>query len=357
MRERDTLARLGGDEFAVLLGECPLDQGVRIANQLRELVQDLPFIWEGRSFGVGVSIGLVPITETTGDLSSLMSAADSACFAAKERGRNRVYVYQPGDTDLRQRQEEMHWLTRLHQTLAHDRLCLYYQPIVPLGQSTTDGTRGEILLRLIDERGQVLLPGNFILAAERYNQMLAIDRWVVRSTLAALGNASPVCAPARYGINVSGQSLSNIEFLNFVTEELDRASIGPSQICFEVTETAAIANLAAAMNFISTLKEKGCCFALDDFGSGLSSFAYLKTLPVDFLKIDGRFVKDMVNDPIDCAMVEAIHRVGHLMGIKTIAESVENRAISEKLKAIGVDYVQGYAIAKPRPFLEMIEAL
>ena len=357
MRERDTLARLGGDEFAVLLGECPLDQGVRIANQLRELVQDLPFIWEDRSFGVGVSIGLVPITENTGDLSSLMSAADSACFAAKERGRNRVYVNQPDDTDLQQRQEEMHWLSRLHQTLAHDRLCLYYQPIVPLGQSITDGTRGEILLRLIDERGQVLLPGAFILAAERYNQMLAIDRWVVRSTLAALGNASPVSAPARYGINVSGQSLSNTEFLNFVTEELDRTSIGPSQICFEITETAAIANLAAAMNFISTLKDKGCCFALDDFGSGLSSFAYLKTLPVDFLKIDGRFVKDMVNDPIDCAMVEAIHRVGHLMGIKTIAESVENQAISDKLKVIGVDYVQGYAIAKPRPFLETIEAL
>ena len=357
MRERDTLARLGGDEFAVLLGECPLDQGVRIANQLRELVQDLPFIWEDRSFGVGVSIGLVPITETTGDLSSLMSAADSACFAAKDRGRNRVYVHQPDDTDLQQRQEEMHWLSRLHQTLAHDRLCLYYQPIVPLGQSTTDGTRGEILLRLIDERGQVLLPGAFILAAERYNQMLAIDRWVVRSTLAALGNASPVSAPTRYGINVSGQSLSNTEFLYFVTEELDRTSIGPSQICFEITETAAIANLAAAMNFISTLKDKGCCFALDDFGSGLSSFAYLKTLPVDFLKIDGRFVKDMVSDPIDCAMVEAIHRVGHLMGIKTIAESVESQAISEKLKAIGVDYVQGYAIAKPRPFLEMIEAL
>ncbi|MGH8628925.1 MAG: diguanylate cyclase, partial [Gammaproteobacteria bacterium] len=213
MRERDTLARLGGDEFAVLLGECPLDQAVRIANQLRELVQDLRFIWEDRSFSVGVSIGLVPITETAGDLSSLMSAADSACFAAKERGRNCVYVYRPGDTDLQQRQEEMHWLTRLHQTLVHDRLCLYYQPIVPLGQSTTGGTRGEILLRLIDEQGRVLLPGAFILAAERYNQMLAIDRWVVRSTLAALSNASPVSAPTHYGINVSGQSLSNTEFL------------------------------------------------------------------------------------------------------------------------------------------------
>jgi EAL domain-containing protein (putative c-di-GMP-specific phosphodiesterase class I) len=290
------------------------------------------------------------------DKVELMSAADSACFAAKERGRNRVYVHRPGDTDLQQRQEEVHWLTRLHQTLARDRLCLYYQPIVPLGQSATAGTRGEILLRLIDDKGQVLLPGAFILAAERYNQMLAIDRWVVRS-LAALGNASPVSAPTHYGMNVSGQSLSNTEFLYFVTEELDRATIGPSQICFEITETAAIANLAAAMNFISTLKDRGCCFALDDFGSGLSSFAYLKTLPVDFLKIDGRFVKDMVNDPIDCAMVEAIHRVGHPMGIKTIAESVENQAISEKLKGIGVDYVQGYAIAKPRPFLETIEAL
>lgn len=354
MRERDTLARLGGDEFGVLLGECPLDQAVRIANQLRELIQDFRFVWQDKSFSVGVSIGLAPIAETSSDPPSLLSAADSACFAAKERGRNLVHVYQPGDSYLEQRRDEMRWITQLHQTLVHDRLCLYYQPIVSL--STTEGAHGEILLRLKDEQGRTLLPGAFILAAERYNQMLAIDRWVVRSTLAALWGA-PALASITYSINLSGQSLGNAEFLHFVMEELDRTSVAPSQICFEITETAAIANLSAAMNFISILKEKGCCFALDDFGSGLSSFAYLKTLPVDFLKIDGRFVKDMINDPIDCAMVEAIHHVGHLMGIKTIAEWVENEIILKKLKAIGVDYAQGFGITKPRPFLEAREAL
>ncbi|MGR9108235.1 MAG: EAL domain-containing protein [Gammaproteobacteria bacterium] len=354
MRERDTLARLGGDEFAVLLGECPLNQALRIANQLRELVQEFRFIWEDRSFGVGVSIGLVPITSTSGDLPSLFNAADAACFAAKDRGRNCVHVYKSGDASLELRREEIRWITCLHQNLINERLCLYYQPIVPLERSPTDAMHCEILLRLIDDQGQVCLPGAFISAAERYNQMLAVDRWVVRKTVAAISKISHDCTLARYGVNVSGQSISNIDFLSFVMEELERTEIGSSQICFEITETAAIANIAAAMNFIASLKEKGCCFALDDFGSGLSSFAYLKTLPVDFLKIDGRFVKDVVNDPIDCAMVEAIHRVGHLMGIKTIAESVENQAIIEKLKIIGIDYVQGYAIAKPSPFLQKI---
>jgi diguanylate cyclase (GGDEF)-like protein/PAS domain S-box-containing protein len=350
MRERDTLARLGGDEFGVLLGECPLDQALRIAHGLREAIQDFRFTWEDKPFALGVSIGLVPIDYTSGDLQSVLSAADSACYVAKEKGRNRVHVNQPGDHELAQRQGEMQWIARLHQALAEDRFCLYYQPIVPLAPAAHAGDHGEILLRLKEPDGQVILPGAFIPAAERYNQITAIDRWVIRAVLSALRDQEQRPPLSQYSINISGQSLGDAAFLAFVVEQVEQATIEPSQICFEITETAAIANLTAAMNFVSTLKAKGCRFALDDFGSGLSSFAYLKTLPVDYLKIDGRFVKDMLDEPIDCAMVEAIHRVGHLMGIKTNAESVENTAILEKLRVIGVDYAQGYGIAKPRPF-------
>ena len=353
MRERDTLARLGGDEFGVLLGECPLDQALRIAHGLREAIQDFRFTWEDKPFALGVSIGLVPIDYTSGDLQSVLSAADSACYVAKEKGRNRVHVNQPGDHELAQRQGEMQWVARLHQALAEDRFCLYYQPIVPLASAAHAGDRGEILLRLKEPDGQIILPGAFIPAAERYNQIAAIDRWVIRAVLSVLRDQKQPSPLSQYSINISGQSLGDAAFLAFVLEQLEQATIEPSQICFEITETAAIANLTAAMNFISTLKARGCRFALDDFGSGLSSFAYLKTLPVDYLKIDGRFVKDMLDEPTDCAMVEAIHRVGHLMGIKTNAESVENTAILKKLRAIGVDYAQGYGIAKPRPFEDL----
>lgn len=350
VRERDTLARLGGDEFGVLLGECSLDQALRIANQLRESIQNFRFAWENKLFSLGVSIGLIPITELSSDLPSILSAADSACYVAKEKGRNRVHVYQPGDNELEQRQGEMQWINRLHEALANDHFRLYFQPIVPIGQIVSEDIYGEILLRLLDQEGQIMLPGTFIPAAERYGQMQAIDRWVIRTVLHSPARGFP---PMRYAINVSGQSLGHEEFLNFVTEQLDQADIAPGQICFEITETAAIANLPAAMSFISTLKARGCSFALDDFGSGLSSFAYLKTMPVDYLKINGGFIKDMERDPMDRAMVEAIHRIGHVMGLKTIAESVEDKATLEVLRAIGVDYAQGSGIAQPRP-LELI---
>lgn len=357
MRERDTLARLGGDEFGVLLGECPLNQALRIADQLRELVQDYRFIWEQKSFGVGVSIGLVPITAASGDVPSLLDAADGACIAAKACGRNRVHVYRNGDTPLEVRREELQWLSDLHQNLVDERLCLYYQPIVPLAHAPGGEMHGEILLRLIDQTGKVCLPGSFISGAERYNQMLAVDRWVVHETLAALSKTGPVSKSTFYGLNLSGQSIGNLDFLSFVMAELERTGIGANQICFEITETAAIANVAAAMEFFSSLRQQGCRFALDDFGKGFSSFAYLRTLPIDYLKIDGRLVKDVESDPIDCTIIDAIHRIGHRMGIQTIAESVETEAIAEKLKTIGVDYGQGYAMAKPVPFLQGSEPL
>jgi EAL domain-containing protein (putative c-di-GMP-specific phosphodiesterase class I) len=246
----------------------------------------------------------------------------------------------------------MQWISRLHQALAEGRFCLYYQPIVPIGQGVAE-QHGEILLRLLDERGVLVLPGVFIPPAERYQQMFAVDCWVIRTVFAMLHTRPSTQPLVGYAINISGQSLSDEAFLDFVIEQLNQTGIPPGQICFEITETAAVTNFTSAIRFISALRNRGCRFALDDFGSGLCSFAYLKNLPVDYLKIDGSFVKDIVNDPIDYAMVEAINRIGHVMGIKTIAESMENPAILEKLKIIGVDYVQGYGIAKPRHINEL----
>ena len=257
-----------------------------------------------------------------------------------------MHVYQSDDRAMAERHGHMQWVPRIQGALAEGRFRLYYQPIVTLGPTKAEGEWGEILLRLVDEQGKLVLPGAFLPAAERYDQMDAIDRWVIGQALAALRRQVPGAPPACYTINVSGQSFNNEDLLEFVTEHLN--GIAPGQVCFEITETAAIGNLRAAMGFISTLKARGCRFALDDFGSGLSSFAYLKTLPVDHLKIDGRFIRNMRQDPIDRAMVEAIHRIGHVMGLKTIAERVEDTATLEALQTIGVDYAQGVGIAPPR---------
>ncbi len=351
LRDRDTLARLGGDEFGVILGECPLDQAVRIANQLRENIQDYRYSWGTKLFRIGASIGVVPITEACDDPAYLLSAADNACYAAKEQGRDRVHVFEPGNIDLVRRQSEMQWIPRLHRALAENQFQLYVQPIIPLN-AAGDQIHGEVLLRLRDDTGEQYLPGVFIPAAERFHQMLAIDRWVVRATLAALGQCCP--AQSTFSINLSGQSVGNIRFLDFVIDELACSQVSSERICFEITETAAISNLTSALNFISTLKAKGCRFALDDFGSGLSSFAYLKTLPVDYVKIDGRFIRDVKRDPVDREMVEAISRVAHLMGIKTIAECVERESQLKTLKAIGIDYAQGFAIGEPAPLAEAL---
>jgi diguanylate cyclase (GGDEF)-like protein/PAS domain S-box-containing protein len=350
LRERDTLARLGGDEFGVLLGECPLADAVSVAHALRQLVHDFRFVWQQKAFRIGVSIGLVPITATSTDLASLLSTADCACYVAKEQGRNRVHVCVPGDSALQRRQNEMHWIRRLEEIGASDCLRLYSQPIVPLDLRNPTPLHGEVLLRFAEEDGQILLPGAFIPTAERYHQMSAIDRWVVHTVLGVLRSDALVPASNCYAVNLSGQSLSNPEFLDFIMEQLQEHAIAPARLCFEITETAGIANLDAAAHFIGTLRAKGCRFSLDDFGSGLSSFAYLKTLSVDFLKIDGCFVQDMVRDPIDRAMVEAIQRVGRVMGVKTIAESVESTTTLNLLRTIGVDYAQGYVLGPPSPW-------
>ncbi len=353
LRERDTLARLGGDEFAVLLGECSVDQALCIANELREVIQDYRFCWTNKLFKVGASIGVVPFSKACTDGESLLSAADSACITAKEEGRNRVHLYGRETMEI-ERHDEMQWIPRLHQALADNRFQLYFQPIVPLG-SAFEGMHGEILIRMIGESGELILPGAFIPAAERYNQMLAIDHWVVRSTLSAI---SPVLPGAlRVSINLSAQSISNADFLQFVMDELSKHDVLSNQIIFEITETAATINLNAAMSFITTLKGRGCRFALDDFGSGLSSFAYLKILPIDYLKIDGRFIQDITHDPVAATIVEAICRIGHVMGLELVAESVESQTTVEMLRKVGVNYGQGNGIAPPIPLCDAIKHL
>ncbi len=353
VRKSDTLARLGGDEFGVLLEHCQQGQALRIAHQLREALQDFHFVWQDRGFTIGASVGLVPIDPRVDTLASVFRAADVACYAAKEQGRNRVHLYQSDDHDLAQRHGEMQWVPRIQEALANSRFSLYYQPIIALGWRGRP--HGEVLLRLLNRDGDLIPPSAFIPAAERYNQMQAIDRWVIRTVFSGLRDPHWVPPPGRVAINLSGQSLGDRQFLDYVEQQIEHWSVVLDRICFEITETAAISNLSHARRFFSALKPRGCRFALDDFGSGLSSFAYLKTLPVDFLKIDGGFVKDMVADPIDHAMVEAIHRIGHVMGIETIAESVETEPILAQLKVIGVDYAQGYAVGKPRPLGEVAQ--
>ena len=352
LREGDTLARLGGDEFGVLLENCPPDHALRIADQLRQTVTDFHFVWETRSFGVGVSIGLVNVKDGPFTLADVMSAADAACYMAKEKGRNRVQVYHAEDSELSVRQGEMEWISRLQKALKEDRFVLYAQDIKALDTRREHGTHCEILVRLLDERGELVPPMAFIPAAERYNLMPAIDRWVIRSAFATIsreqaegGAVFEICA-----INVSGGSIGDEGFLDYVREQFARFAVRPQSICFEITETAAIARLDKATHFINELKSLGCRFSLDDFGAGMSSFAYLKHLPVDFLKIDGGFVKNMADDPIDRAMVEAINSVGHITGKQTIAEFVDGERVIALLREIGVDFAQGYGVAKPRPF-------
>jgi diguanylate cyclase (GGDEF)-like protein/PAS domain S-box-containing protein len=353
VRDSDIIARLGGDEFGILLKHCSMENASRTVTALLGKVRELRFHWQDRRFDVGVSIGLVAITENNKDVSEILSAADVACYAAKDAGRNRVHVYSLDDDVLRRHHGEMQWVSRLGKALEEDRFLLYCQPIASVRSERHCVNHYEILLRLQDEGGKIIPPGAFIPAAERYNLMPQIDRWVIRETLALLAHRMSGANPIVVAINVSGQSLGESSFLGFVIDAIDNSGVSPKQVCFEITETAAIANLQRAIQFISILRGMGCVFALDDFGSGLSSFNYLKNLQVDYLKLDGNFVKEMLNNPIDHALVEATNQIGHAMGIKTIAESVENQDVLDALRKIGVDYAQGYGIARPCPVEEL----
>ena len=355
VRSSDTVARLGGDEFGVLLEDCPRSMAFEIAEMLRQVVADFRFVWGDRTFDVGVSIGMATITADSASVTEVMSAADAACYVAKDLGRNRIHMHQPDDAALARHRGEIEWSQRVSSALKEGRLCLYSQPIVAL-QPGDGPAWHEILVYMMDQEGHAIPPMAFIPAAERYNLMPAVDRWVVAHALAWLRQANRLAAPRACSINLSGRSLCESRFLEFVVAEIGRSGVDPPNITFEITETAAVANFAQAQQFIIALKRMGCRFALDDFGSGLSSFAYLKHLPVDFLKIDGNFVRDMGNDQIDHAMVEAINQLGHVMGIQTIAEYVETPEVLEKLKIVGVDYAQGFAIGYPVPIEEAFAA-
>ena len=353
LREGDTLARLGGDEFGILLENCSPESSERIAEILRQTVQNLHFVWKGRPFVTTVSIGVVHVAQNPTTLESLLRAADMACYMAKEKGRNRVQLYHVDDSELSLRFGEMAWVQRLHMALEENRFCLYAQEIATLGHVETGGGHVEILLRLHDEAGRMILPNSFIPAAERYGLMTSLDRWVVENVFKIIAQciAQQHEAPmAMCAINLSGITIGDDDFLIFLRQQFVIHRIPPEMICFEITETSAISNLASAIKFINELKGLGCYFSLDDFCAGMSSFAYLKHLPVDFLKIDGSFVRDMLDDPINRAMVEVINHIGHVMGKRTIAEFVETPQIEQALLEIGVDYAQGYNIERPQLF-------
>lgn len=348
IRAVDSLARLGGDEFGILLYQCPLEEAISITEEIRQSIYDFRFIWQEKSFRIGVSIGLVELNSYISDLSIILNSADAACYHAKDKGGNRLEIYQPDSLALMNQKQQRGWSLRLRQALDLDQFCLLRQAIVPNFLKTSSNkieTAYEILVRMVSESGELISPGVFLPAAERYNLIVELDRWVIEKSFALLAQC-PTESTVHF-INLSGKSLDDEQFLSFLAKQFKGFKIFPQQICFEITETAAIANLNQAREFIKTLQKWGCQLALDDFGRGMSSFGYLKELPVNFIKIDGSFIKDIVKDRATYAMVEAIHHVAKVMGLQTIAEFVENEAIIEKLAEIGVDYLQGYGIRMP----------
>ncbi len=353
LRKRDTLARLGGDEFAILMEHCSLDQAREKVERIRAAISEFKFSWETRSYTVAASLGLVGVNRQSKDLTEVLKRADSACYVAKDAGRNRVHVYNTEDKDLAQREGEIHWVSDLNVALDQDRFSLFAQLISPLaGQAEKPSC--EILLRMQGPGGEWVNPGAFLPAAERYNLSARIDRWVIDHAFDWLSDTSRRERFRHLSINLSGQTLGDDTLLAHIIRRWEQAGFDPASVVFEITETAAITNFTTAMHFIKLLKDRGFHFALDDFGSGLSSFGYLKTLPVDYLKIDGMFVKDIADDPIDRAMVDAINGIGHVMGMQTIAEFVENDTILNLLKQIGVDYGQGYGIGRPMPLERLL---
>ncbi|MEP7247452.1 MAG: EAL domain-containing protein, partial [Gammaproteobacteria bacterium] len=350
VRSSDTIARLGGDEFGVLLENCALDQATRIAESARQSIRDYRFVWGATALSVGASIGVVEIRRETENVAAIMSAADIACYAAKDEGRNRIHVYDGEDVSSRHR--EMHWVARVTRAAEENRLELFFQPIAAIGSQSPPRFH-ELTVKLRGDDGQLVQPSEFIPAAERYNAMSIIDRWVLERAVAMLRDRQGRGVPLpTLAVNVSGTSLNEQTFVDLALATLADPVIAGA-ICFEITETAAVTNLQDAIYFMRELKTRGCKFALDDFGTGLSSFMYLKTLPVDYIKIDGQFIAQIASDPVDRSMVEAISKVGRALGIATIAECVESAVVLEELKRIGVDFAQGYFIARPLPVSQL----
>jgi diguanylate cyclase (GGDEF)-like protein/PAS domain S-box-containing protein len=347
IRESDSIARIGGDEFGLLLEGCHLEKAREVATSLLDMVSDFHFVWADQVFDVGMSIGLVPVSANSGSITDIFSAADSACYVAKDRGKNKVHVFEQDDIALAQHKGDMQRLQQIRRALEGDFFRLYEQVIRPTEKGSSL-QYSEILLRMV-EGDELLLPYTFLPVAERYHLMPAIDRWVVKSSLQLLKSRLGLDTSVRLSVNLSGQSLCDEGFMEFILDEIHSTGVPGDCLCFEITETTAIANMTRAIQFIHGLKQQGCQFALDDFGSGLSSFTYLKNLPVDYLKVDGALVKDMHVNMVDRAMVRSINQIGHLMGIKTVAEFVVNDQVMMECKAMGVDYVQGYHISRPQP--------
>ncbi len=348
-RERDTLARLGGDEFALLLDNCRLDEACRIAEIIVASFREWRFAWKNRTFHVGASAGVAAIGRGCESAAQALAQADVACYTAKEQGRNRVHVYRGDGVKPSSQHARMMLAATLNDALNENRFRLFAQPIVPLAAGEGEPSRNEVLLRLQDDSGAIILPNTFIPAAERYGMMARIDRWVIENAFHACAATGCVRACTELSLNLSGDSLSSDDLAEFVLHAIRAYSIRPEAICFEITETAAIRNLGNALRFIDEMRRHGCRIALDDFGSGQSSFHYLRTLPVDFLKIDGAFVRNIAEDEQNEAVVAAINDIGHKLGIATIAEYVQDMATAERLRRIGVDYGQGHALGAPRP--------
>lgn len=357
LRDSDFLARLGGDEFAVLLSNCSMREGQKVAEKIRAAIADLKVISARKQLDTTASIGVVAITRDTEGIVGAMASAEIACKAAKDNGRDRIEIFEQDNTTLIRRSEEIEWIGRIQQALREDHFRLFCQPVLPI--DSADAPHYEILIRMLDDNGDVLSPASFLPAAERYQLMPLLDRWVIHNTLKSLravwteidGTGAVFC------INLSGQSLTNNGFTTFVADELRQSAIDATRICFEITETAAISNIDEANGFIADMRALGCRFALDDFGAGLSSFGYLKVLDVDYLKIDGSFVREVTTDKVSRSMVEAICQIGRTMGLDMIAEFVGDQATVELLRDIGVDYVQGFFIGKPVPLVEVTAEL
>ena len=363
LRESDIVARLGGDEFGVLLRDCGREKGIEVSNELIEAINDIRFAYQEKVFHIGASIGLVSVTSKTTNLEDLQATVDAACYAAKEEGRNRVFVGQIDGDKISSRMEELRQASHIRHALKEGRMMLYHQPIVAT-LNPGKVLHSEILVRMIDSDGTLVVPGAFIPIAERHGLMQEVDRWIIRHLFEIEGDRLRRWKPLGsdgpsahgdfiYSINLSASSLTDPTFLDYVKEQLKVHRIHGRAIAFEITETQVITHLDKAASLIRSLRELGCKFLLDDFGSGMSSFGYLKRLPIDYLKIDGLFVRDILSDPIDRSMVNMINEIGRIMGLKTVAEYVENDEILEELKAIGVDMAQGYGIAEPSPLEEM----
>lgn len=351
-RHRDTLARLGGDEFGLLLENCPLERGVTIANEVVAQIQHMPFTWQGRIYQIGVSIGIVLLNAATEGLAQALSQADMACYTAKDLGRGRVHVYRWKESETAQHKGELLRAARLREALEWEQFHLYCQPILPL-QAQEPAPYYELLLRLLDDQGQVLYPALFIPSAERYGLMSAIDRWVIQAAFRRYAEHFGDGGGPLVALNISGNSLSDETLLDFVQEQLHQHNLPPERFCFEITEMAAIHHLTRAQRFAREIRKLGGRIALDDFGSGFSSFRYLKNLPVNYIKIEGSFVREMLTNSSDRVMVEAINQVGHTLGIQTIAEHVSDPAIVDELRALGVDYAQGFGVGRPQPLREV----